>query len=234
MSAEDFATAIQPLVPIMTILATGLVSLLVAWLTAVMARKSERAKIAADDKREKERLEHEAALAAADRDRAKEIADEQRAASDAETQRIAAAEEARRAKDVAELFFGTIAYIDAHDPSAGDDRRFDHYVTERWPSLEIDLRRAIGSLTDGELRNRLLAIISAFTDSEVISYHGSNPKGWASWLADMAADLSMTASRVEQPDAELLERYSSFFGSFTAVNDYRQDQWETQRAERRR
>lgn len=232
MSAEEFATAIEPLLPVFTILATGLISILVAWLTAVMTRRSEQAKITADNDREAKRLAHEKALADADRNQAKEVAEQQRADAAAEGQRAAAAEEARRAKDTAELFFGMALYIESQDPSMGDDARFEHYFAERWPSFEIDLRRAAGTLADAQLRNRLLALVSAITDTEVASFHGSNPKGWASWLTDMGADLSMTASRGEEPDSELLERYDSFFGSFTEVNQYREELWETQRSER--
>lgn len=232
MTSEDFAAGVDALLPVLTILATGLVTIFVAWLTAKSTRKTEQARIQADKEREAARIAHEKSLALQESERVESAVRQQRADAEVAARELAATEEAARAKTVAELFFSVILYIESQNPELGDDRRFEHYFAERWPSFEVDLRRAIGALKGGELRNRLISLVSAITDTEVASYHGSSPKGWASWLSDMAADLAMTASRAEEPDSELLERYSGFFVSFTEVHTYREEQWEMQREAR--
>lgn len=232
MTSADFVAGVNALLPVLTILATGVVSIFVAWLTVKSTRKTEQARIQADREREDARIAHEKSLAQDEVERAQAALSQQRADAEVAAKRVAAEEEAARAKNVAELFFKVILYIKSQDPKRGDDARFENYFEERWPAFEVDLSRAIGALKDGELRNRLSNLVSAVTDTEIASYHGSRPKGWASWLAGTGADLAMTASRMEQPDSELLERYKSFFDSFTDVNAYREEQWELQREAR--
>lgn len=232
MPAEDFAAGVDALLPILTILATGAVTTFGAWLTAKMTRKNDQVKIQAEKEREELRITHEKELAQGEIQRAQEAARAEQAAAAEAASLAAAREEAARAKSVAELFFGVILYIDEQNPERGDDPQFDTYFADRWPTFEVDLRRAIGSLTNGSLRNRLISIVDAATDTESASYHGSSPKAWAAWLMDIGADLAMTASRMEEPDAELLGRYESFSDSFAFVNEYRQELWETARSHR--
>jgi hypothetical protein len=232
MTSEDFVAGVDALLPVLTILATGLVTLVVAVLTAKSTRKTEQDKMEAEKARDKARFAHEKSVALADLERAELVARQQRDDAEAAARKVADEEEAARAKAVAELFFGLILYIESHNPEQGDDTRFDKYFAEQWPTSEVDLRRAIGALHDGELRNRLINLVSAMTDTEVASYHGSSSKGWVGWLSDIAVDLAMTASRMEEPDSQLLERYDAFFASVTDVYTYREEQWETQREAR--
>lgn len=232
MTSEDFAAGVDALMPVLTILATGVVSIFVAWLTAKSTRKTEQARIQADKEREEARIAHEKSVAEGEIERAEAAARQQRTDAEAAARKVAAEEEAARAKAVAELFFGVTLYIESQSTERGDDPRFEFYFADRWPEFEVDLRRAIGALKGSELRNRLLNLLSAITDTEIASYHGSSPKGWAGWLSGIAADLAMTASRMEEPDSELLERYDGFFDSFTDVYAYREEQWEMHREAR--
>lgn len=232
MTSEDFAAGVDALLPVLTILATGLVTIVVSSLTAKSTRKTEQARIKADKEREDARLAHEKSVAQAEIERAESAARQQRADAEDAAQKVAAGEEASRAKAVAELFFGVILYIESEDPKQGDEASFQNHFAERWPTFEVDLRRAIGVLKDSELRNRLISLVSALTDTEIASYHGSSAKTWAGWLSDIAADLAMTASRMEEPDSELLQRYGRFIDPVTEVNSYREAQWEVHREAR--
>ncbi|RII93291.1 hypothetical protein DZF98_04785 [Clavibacter californiensis] len=130
------------------------------------------------------------------------------------------------------MFFAVILYIDSQDTER-DTQVFEYYFAERWPGFEVDLRRAIGGLKDGTLRNRLDSLVDSATDTEIQTFHGSSPKGWARWLSDIAADLAMTASRMEEPDGELVGRYKAFFDSYTEVYMWREDRREADRGMRR-
>jgi hypothetical protein len=232
VTSQDFAAGVNALLPVLTILAAGLVTIAVAMVTARATRKNEQAKIAAETDREKARLAHEKDLAEAAAERVVSAAQHVRADAEAAAIKVAAVEEAGRAKAVAELFFEVIRFIDSHDPPR-DHEWFEAYFAERWPALEIDLRRAIGALKDENVRNRLIALVSVESDYEIASFHGSSAKGWAGWLADIGADLALTAARMEEPDAELLDRYKSFFESYTEVGMWREDRREADRGTRR-
>jgi uncharacterized membrane protein YqiK len=61
---------VTALLPVLTILATGLVTIVVAWLTARSTRKTEQAKIKAEKEREEARLAHEKSVSRAEVERA--------------------------------------------------------------------------------------------------------------------------------------------------------------------
>jgi hypothetical protein len=218
MSPEDFAAGVDALIPILSILATGTVTILGGWATARWTRRNDMLKLEAERDREKDRLAHEDAIAL----RALEAANEK---SSKEQLSAQANEQAERAKIVADRFLEVVRIVRDHDPGRGDDAEFAPYFARHWDTAnEIELRREIGMLTDAPLRDRLNNLVMAMDDYYMASRHGSKDKYWARWLSEMGANFALAAARRQEPDSENEQTYARFFDTFTDVWQERYDE----------
>lgn len=216
VSAEDFAAGVDALIPVLTILATGGVTIVGGWLTAKFTRRNDELKIEAEQAREATRREHEDEAAIRALESAKKDAD-------LKESKARAADEAGRATAVANRFLEVMRTVRDHDPERGDDADFATYFKLHWGTVnEIEVRREVGTLTDSVLRSRLNNLVMSMDDHFMASRNGSSNSGWAWWLSNMGIDFAQAAARGEEPDAETLQSYAKFFDVFTDVWDERQ------------
>ncbi len=217
MTAEEFAAGVDALLPILTILSTGAVTIVGGWLTAKYTRRNDKLKIDAEQARETARLAHEEKLSARAIASAKA-----EAAAEAEKTRIAD-EEARAAK-VVDRFLEVIRAVRDHDPQRGDESDFASYFQYHWGTAnEIELRREVGTLADAELRTRLNNIVVSMDDHRLAERNGSTDKTWAGWLANMGVELAQAAARGEEPSSETTESYDRFLGVFEEIAEERRE-----------
>lgn len=218
MSAEDFAAGVDALIPILSILATGAVTIFGGWATARWTRRNDKLKLEAERDREKDRLAHEDAVAL----RALESADEK---AKQEAEAAEALDQAERAKAVADRFLEVVRLVRDHDPDRGHGADFGPYFARHWDTAnEIELRREIGMLTDSRLRDRLNNLVMAMDDHYMASFNGSSDKSWARWLSEMGASFALAAARRQEPDSDDVEAYEKFFVTFTDVWQERYEQ----------
>ena len=217
-SADAFAAGVDALMPILSILATGTVTIVGGWATARWTRRNDKLKLEAEREREKDRLAHEDAVAV----RALESADKRAAEEGAETE---ARNQADLAKNVADRFLEIVRLVRDHDPDRGHDADFSAYFAHHWDTeKEIEFRREIGMLTDGRLRDRLNNLVMAMDDYYMASFNGSREKGWARWLSEMGASFALSAARRQEPDSDDVDGYNKFFETFTHVWQERDEQ----------
>lgn len=217
MSAEDFAAGVDALIPVLTILATGGVTIVGGWLTANYTRRNDQLKIDAEKAREATRLQHEEQAAIRALDSARRDAE-------LEESKARAADEFARAAAVADRFLEVLRTVRDHDPERGDDTDFATYFKLHWGTVnEIELRREVGTLTGSVLRNRLNNLVMSMDDHYMASRYGSSESGWAWWLSNMGIDLAQAAARGDEPDTETVVSYQRFFDVFTEVWEERQE-----------
>ncbi|WP_435092249.1 hypothetical protein [Clavibacter michiganensis] len=209
----------------MTILATGAVTAFVAWLSALLTRKNDAAKLKAEEAREARRLAHERSLAEATEKRLLAEASLIRDERNRHEEDVAAEAEAERAHTVSEILLSAYSYAVNWEPDRGDNMDYSEYFSDRWCVDIFELKRQVAKIKTSELRYQLNLLIESVDDSYMRSVRGSTPQVWTRWVLNIGYELATAAARRQRIDEEVTERYTAFFDVFTDV-------WQTREEER--
>jgi hypothetical protein len=197
--------------PVLTVIATGVVTLGGVWLNGKFSERTEARRQAEDRRRESDRVHRE------------ELAD---AAAQSTAQEIKAH---ALADEIAGLFLDEMREVRQH--SQDKDSAFTPWFNDRWKTTgDIRLRRAIGRIAEPHDRSRLMQMLDALDDYEALAtwdFSTAQPKV-EEFLA-LAFDLAATMARGQEPDSDLTARFERFQKDVREQGAYQEEQAELKR-----
>jgi hypothetical protein len=194
--------------PVLTVVATGLVTLGGVWLNSRSTERNESRKIAAEAAREAARQERE---------------DE---AARAATQRARVDESRRVGQLVADIFAIQLESVRAASFANASD--FEDWWNN---DADIKVRQIIAAVRDDGLRTDLTMIVDALNDFENYStLNWLSNVGWqAEHLIKLAFEIGSTMAREQNLDEAVREKLSSVRKNADAVVSYFEDMEEARR-----
>lgn len=177
---------------VLTVIATGLVTLAGVWVNGLITSASERRKSAAEQARFETANEREDA------------------AAELKGKAQAKLAEASVAREIVEHF--TEALTEVRMFPNGDVANFDTQFGKRWDEhFELELRQSVGSLLDGEGRMRLVAIMDALGDFQPLApFSGAcETRRFVDDTLTLGIELALAFARGQIADDKQSQRFDS-------------------------
>lgn len=209
--------------PILTVVATGAVTLAGVWINGRISARSDQRKLEAEQKK----LDAEAAREAErqSREDEAEVKRETRAREEAD---------AAQGQDIVDALLRGLR--DVRDFEEADENGFRKYFAEKWSSrLDLTIRPLVGRIRNDEARNRLIVVMDGLDDFSGLAdqVRGQHPRRFAEGTLLLGADLASAIARGQKPDAILLRQYDQLVEWIDALDERRRFQHDMSADERR-
>lgn len=208
--------------PILTVVATGAVTLSGVWINGRITARSDQRKLEAEQKK----LDTEAAREA-DRQRREDQAEAKREARERDEA------DAARGQEIVDALLKGLR--DVRDFEETDEDGFRSYFESKWSSrLSLIVRPIVGQIRDDESRSRLVVVMDGLDDFSDLAEqaYGANPRRFAESTILLMTDLASAVARRQRPEPSLLHDYDKLVELIDALDQHRRFQHQMRAEER--
>ncbi|HEX4443258.1 MAG TPA: hypothetical protein VHZ81_06775 [Galbitalea sp.] len=206
---------LTPFLPTIGVIVGALATIGGVAINSRSTRKADDKKLALEVEREATRIRREDEAQRREDEALRQEAEAQRAQKQVDTYNT-----------VAQLFVGELSVLRSARISDPEMKygRFDKWFAKEWPpNADMRLRRNIADLSNDEHRLKITQICDAIMDQENVALVDWRDGGdQVEILLTLGFDLAATYARGQEPDEDLIKRWSAFRKQVAQAEEYKE------------